>query len=53
MIGFNKIPILDEYDMAVAGNSEQEKAVVTAGQLTKLAYFEIILSVDNKTKKVM
>ena len=33
------------------GNPEQDKAVVTVKQMTKLAYDDIILSIDCKMKE--
>ena len=47
----DKIPTQDEYDLALAGNSEHGKAIVIVWQMHKLAYEDIILSIDHKTKE--
>ena len=52
-VGVNKIPAQDEHDLAVAGNSEQVKAIVTVGQMNEMASEDIILSMDYKTKEVI
>ena len=36
--------------MAVARNSKQNNAIVTIGQMHELAYEDIVLSIDYKTK---
>ena len=53
LVEVDKISTQDEYDLSVAGNSEQDKANVNVGQMNKLAYEYIILSIDQKTKEVM
>ena len=35
-VGDNNIPTQDEYDLAVADNSEQDKFLVTDGQMNEL-----------------
>ena len=52
-VGVNIIPTWDKYDFAVAGDYDQDKAVVTVGQLDKLAYKDNILSIFHKTKEGM
>ena len=47
-LGFNKIPTQDEYDLTVAGNFEQDKALVAVRQMNKLVYEDIPLSIDHK-----
>ena len=50
-VGVNKIPTQDEDDLAVAGNSDQDKTIVTDGQVNELAYGDILLSIYYKTKE--
>ena len=42
-VGVDKILTQDEYNLAVAGNSEQDKAIVTVRQMIKMAYENVIL----------
>ena len=35
----------------MAGNSEQDKAIVTVGKINELTYDDIILLIDHKTKE--
>ena len=47
-VGVNKILTQNEYDLAVAGNSEQDKAILILWQLIELAYEDFLLTIDYK-----
>ena len=46
----DKVSSQDEYGLAVSENSEQEKAIVTVGQMNELACQDITLSIAHNTK---
>ena len=51
LVGFNKIQTQDKFDLAVPGNSEHHKTIMIVGQMNELAYEDIILSINHRTKE--
>ena len=50
LIGINKIPTQDGFYLAVAEEFEQDKAIVTVGQMNELADEDFSLSINHKPK---
>ena len=49
MPGVDKIPTQDEYEEALKGNEDLDKQIIKLGELNKLVYEDLILSINTSS----